>query len=266
MDGSDFLEEAAKFVPGFLYVFEERRSGAAMPYASPGLYGALGVTPEQVQRDATVGFRHIVLEDQGPLVASINAARSTLRPWMHAFRVDHPEKGLRWLMGRSTPRKLAGGGVRWLGMFQDITEEREVQEGLTAAKRALREQSDRLERFFTLSGDALGTLDAKGRITPLNDGLDGMLGWTPEQLAQDVGQKLFRPSARAAMRDHFQRLLRGEAAINVVSELRAADGSWRWVEWRAQPFDGRHVFFVARDVSARETLRRNLEVAKACAE
>ncbi|MEM9724244.1 MAG: EAL domain-containing protein [Pseudomonadota bacterium] len=266
MDEADFLAETALFVPGFLYVLEERSEGRRMPYASPGLYDAFGVSAKSVREDADAAFLHIVPEDIAPLVESATQSQRTMTPWMFAFRVDHPERGLRWLMGRSTPRQLPCGGVRWFGMFQDITEERQAQEALTAAKAELVRQSDLLERFFTLSNDALGTIDKEGRITPMSDGWTAMLGWEASDLLENVGAKIFHEEDQATMRRIFRRVLRGEPVMNYVSRIRTKEGESRWVEWRAQPYDGSSVYFAVRDVSRREELQRSLQSAKDCAE
>jgi hypothetical protein len=54
--------------------------------------------------------------------ASIRASADSLSPWREEYRVQLPERGLRWVRGEATPEELPGGGVLWHGYISDISD------------------------------------------------------------------------------------------------------------------------------------------------
>lgn len=55
-----------------------------------------------------------------------------LSPRREEYRVQLPERGLRWVRGEATPEELPGGGVLWHGYISDISDLKRVEEELRA--------------------------------------------------------------------------------------------------------------------------------------
>ncbi|GAB4240520.1 MAG: hypothetical protein OHK005_02740 [Candidatus Methylacidiphilales bacterium] len=116
-------------VPGMLYEFRLRPDGSScIPYASEGIRTLFGLSPESVVNDASPIFNLIHPEDLPQINCSIAQATSAAADWSSEFRIIHPERGLRWLHGSSSPRKLDDGSYVWNGYLFDITEQKKSQE------------------------------------------------------------------------------------------------------------------------------------------
>jgi PAS domain S-box-containing protein len=50
-----------------------------------------------------------------------------MSPWTDEFRISHPQKGERWIEGRSAPTRSRDGGTVWHGFLTDITERKQVE-------------------------------------------------------------------------------------------------------------------------------------------
>ena len=61
---------------------------------------------------------------------SIIPSAQQLTPWREEYRVQLPNKGLRWLRAASTPEQLADGAVLWHGFVSDISDLKRVEQEL----------------------------------------------------------------------------------------------------------------------------------------
>jgi two-component system sensor histidine kinase/response regulator len=119
------LEHLAGLVPGALYQFLLRPDGSScFPYASHGIHDIYEVSPNQVSEDATIVFSRLHADDLDRVSASIQHSASHLTHWQCEYRVQLPDKGLRWLRGDGIPQRLEDGSTLWHGYIADISEER----------------------------------------------------------------------------------------------------------------------------------------------
>jgi PAS domain S-box-containing protein len=125
----------------------------------------------------------------------------------------------------------------------DITEERRTKDALAA-------KSAELERFFTLSLDLLGIGTLDGRFFRLNAAWERSLGFTLDELQGRSILEFVHPEDREASIEQLSRLAEGETVVGFVNRYRTADGSYRWIEWRARAH-GELIYAAARDVTER---------------
>ena len=64
--------------------------------------------------------------------ASIRLSALQLSHWREEYRVQLPQRGLRWIRGEATPEELPGGGTLWHGYVSDISDLKRVEEELRA--------------------------------------------------------------------------------------------------------------------------------------
>lgn len=118
-------------IPGMLYRFALRPDGTSyIPYASEGIQKLFALSHEQVRQNASTLIARIHPEDQARFAASVEASRSQLAEWSMQFRIHHPEHGVRWLHGSSSPRLLENGDYVWDGYCFDITDRKKAEEDL----------------------------------------------------------------------------------------------------------------------------------------
>jgi len=122
------LQKLAAHLPGMVFQFVQRRDGSSyFPYVSQGIAQIYGLTPESVSQDASPVFALIHPEDLQRVADSITHSASNLLPWQLEYRVLHPERGISWVEGVSTPQQLDNGDIIWHGFLNDISERKHME-------------------------------------------------------------------------------------------------------------------------------------------
>jgi len=143
-----------------------------------------------------------------------------------------------------------GAPPRILGTLQDVTAQVEAEE-------RIRRATEEMKTFFQVSVDLLCIVDREGRFFRLNPMWEQTLGYPLAELIGRPYIELVHPDDVAAT------LAVGREALNkpvmhFTNRYRTRQGEWRWIDWRACPFEG-FIYAAARDV----TERRRLESALA---
>lgn len=127
------LKKLSAHVPGGIYQFMMEFDGRfSVIYASDGIREIYELEPDVLLRNAESIFTRIHPQDTARVRASIRASADTLSPWREEYRVQLPQRGLRWVRGEATPEELPGGGVLWHGYVSDISDMKRVEEELRA--------------------------------------------------------------------------------------------------------------------------------------
>ncbi|SEQ28547.1 PAS domain-containing protein [Giesbergeria anulus] len=139
------LQRLAENLPGFLYQYRLCPDGHTdMPYASPGIEDIYGVSPEQVQADASPALERIHPDDQARVLASIEQSAKNMSPWHDEYRVLHPTLGERWVNGQATPQPCDGDCILWHGYNYDSTEAKAKSLALQKTEHLMRYMLDEM--------------------------------------------------------------------------------------------------------------------------
>ncbi|MCK8825684.1 PAS domain S-box protein [Fuchsiella alkaliacetigena] len=183
------LEKLTEQVPGALYQYQHFTDGSScFPFASQGIYDVYAVTPAEIKEDAEAVYARIVAEDYDRVMESILESRDSLEVWHEEYRVDLPQKGVRWLEGIARPEKLADDSVLWHGYIRDITErkkkEKEQEVLMTSLNDIIMELDEEYRITSILTNDEEGLFFAKEEL------LGGRIGdfFTEELTAHFVKQ------------------------------------------------------------------------------
>ncbi|BCL76118.1 hypothetical protein JHS3_18540 [Jeongeupia sp. HS-3] len=123
------LSKLSERVPGLIYQFQRFPDGRAVfPYASDGIKAIYGISPEAAAADAKVVLERIVAEDMPALIESVEESSRNLSLWRCDYRVDLPQRGVRWLRGESSPERQDDGSTIWYGFISDITEQKKASD------------------------------------------------------------------------------------------------------------------------------------------
>jgi PAS domain S-box-containing protein len=113
-------------------------------------------------------------------------------------------------------------------------------------------------RYYDATLDLLVTGDTTGRFTRVNPAWERTLGHSPETLYTTNFIHFVHPDDRARTEAETRRLFAdGRETVGFRNRCRAADGSYRWLEWNASVGDG-IVHAVARDVTAQRAAEDQL--------
>ncbi|SIS78444.1 sensor domain-containing protein [Phaeovulum vinaykumarii] len=142
----DRLNTLADNTPGALFEHREHPDGRVdLPYFSAKLPDLLGVSAEDMQADGAAAARNIHPDDQAEIAARIAHTRETGEPLICRYRLNHPVKGLRWMMLSSLPMRMPDGATIWCGNVMDVTEQTEADRRLSNTLAELRTSHARLD-------------------------------------------------------------------------------------------------------------------------
>ncbi|HYG23232.1 MAG TPA: PAS domain S-box protein [Verrucomicrobiae bacterium] len=155
------LARIAATVPGVIHTFRLNADGTTcMPYASPRVEEVYGVSPQEVEHDASVIFSRIHPDDTGRVRASIEESKQAMTPWRDEFRVRHPDVGEIWVELHSVPTCDSDGAVVWHGFLSNITERKKSEAKIAALNKELIETS----RQAGMAEVATGVLHNVGNV------------------------------------------------------------------------------------------------------
>lgn len=107
-----------------------------------------------------------------------------------------------------------------------------------------------LERFFSLALDLLCIADVHGNFLKVNKAWEEILGYSISELETMKFLDFVHPEDLSATLETLQMLESQEQVLNFVNRYRCKDGSYRYIEWRSQPY-GDKIYAAARDITER---------------
>ena len=131
----ELLKKLSAQVPGMIFQYQLFPDGrGSYPYVSDGVQQMYEVSPAQVYAQGDGPSLYVLAQDRDALDASLADSASNLQLWHHRYRVQLPQRGLRWLSVRALPERLDDGSVLWNGFISDITEIKVIESERQAAK------------------------------------------------------------------------------------------------------------------------------------
>ena len=186
------------------------------------------------------------------------------------YRIRRNDGVYVWHRARGVPVLEADGSIReWVGICLDITQRRQAEEKRIEAETALRRLNETLEQrvqaetrerlqIWNVSQDLLVIVGLDGKYLSVNPAWTATLGWSEADLLGKSSQWLLHPDDRDSTRAELDHLAQGHKMWRFENRLRAQDGSYRWISWKAAPDSGR-IYSMGRDITehkrAEEALR-----------
>jgi len=225
-------------VPGYFHTLVLWPDGNyAITFASVGIRALVGLAPEAVTRDMSLLVARWHPDDVEMICRKAGESARDLSLFHVEYRINHPEKGMRWVEAKSLPQPMPDGGTRWDGFIQDITE-RKLAETSVRERLALEEQ---LSRLVEVAPGALFTFrrsqDGQMSMPWAADKLVEIVGCWPEDAQQDISA-LTAPihsgdanAWRQAATVSAQTLLPWHSEFRIAHPIHGET----WIEWRATP-------------------------------
>jgi PAS domain S-box-containing protein len=115
----------------------------------------------------------------------------------------------------------------------------------------LSRQTEQVDALFALSGDILGIGDQNGVLLRVNPAWEATLGYSVAELEGRHIVDLVHPDDREKTRAGLAQLAAGQTITDFVNRQRHRDGSYRLIEWRVTPSEGRLIVAIGRDITAK---------------
>jgi PAS domain S-box-containing protein len=135
---------------------------------------------------------------------------------------------------------------------------RELNE--TLEQRVQAETRERLQ-IWNVSQDLLVIAGLDGTYLSINPAWTATLGWSEADLLGQSSQWLLHPDDRERTRAELDHLAKGRKTLRFENRLRAKDGSYRWISWKAAPDSGR-IYSMGRDITEHKRAEAELQQAR----
>ncbi len=182
------------------------------------------------------------------------------------YRVTHSSGEPRWIAAKGRGTYAEDGSVLgMIGVVQDITERKHVEE-------TLRENEERLRATFNQAAVGIAIAQLDGRFLELNTKFSDVLGYSEDELRQLTFVDITHPDDLPQTQVNVQRLLAGEvAAFTLEKRYVRKDGATLWSSTTVTTLkekDGRPSRFIGviEDISQRKQLLESERSARAEAE
>ena len=199
-------------------------------FASPALELITGYSSDElIGTSSQLALANVHPADRPQVEALLHQARTgAISAGSIEYRFRHKDGRYRWLSDRFSILKDATGvPLYWLGVSRDVTLTKEME-------RAVAQNEDRLRRLLEHSPDAVSIVDAKGLTVWTTTAATRLLGYSPEEFAQQPIIEMVHPDDWEHYRAlQIQTLAKPGTLVSGVSRLRHKNGSWRWIEGHA---------------------------------
>ena len=125
----------------------------------------------------------------------------------------------------------------------DITEKQKLEEDLN--------------RFFSLSLDMLCVAGLDGYFKQINPAFEEILGYTKAELFAQSFLSFIHPDDVVATLTEMDKLSQGVKTIAFENRYRCKDGSYKWMQWSATPYE-QLLYAVARDITERKQTQEKI--------
>ncbi len=145
---AELIQKVSEQIPGAIYQFQRLPSGEiSIPFMSAGIEDIIGLTAQEVIKDAMALFGLIHPDDAKQVNEGIYESHQKLSPWQQRARFIHAKtKEIVWFKGASQPQRQPDGSTLWYGFLEDITRQKQAEEEFQK-NRELLEQAGKVGRF-----------------------------------------------------------------------------------------------------------------------
>ena len=179
------------------------------------------------------------------------------------LRIIRPDTGEeRWIARRGEHRSDGdGSGGRFIGVIYDITQskagEAELRELARTLEQKVEERTRERDRIWNRARDLFFVMSRDRTYLSVNPAWNKVLGYEAAELVGRSNGSLMHPDDAAAVSERVEQLMRGVPIEDMDARLRAADGSYRCINWNVIP-EGDLFYGMGRDVTERKLLEDQL--------
>lgn len=138
------LQKLAVNIPGVIYQFIKNPEGSfKFEYLSYACRDIYELESEEIFKNPHLCFDQNHPDDRQYLEEKIAASARSLEPFAFEWRIVTPSGKLKWLQSNSRPERRDNGDIVWYGVLFDISDRKQAEIEMAAAKAALERQVQR---------------------------------------------------------------------------------------------------------------------------
>jgi PAS domain S-box-containing protein len=201
------------------------RTAADFDFVNRSILEETGTTLEELRK---LGFLHFVHPDDKERIRQ-GYLRSVEQKTAHedTYRWKHADGEYRWHHSRSVPYFNEDGSVyKWYALNLEIDD-------LYKTKEVIREREAQLSWLIEAVPSFLWSADAAGSIEYVNKRAEAYTGRSLHELTSNGWFDLVHPDDSATVAEKWDQSMKSGTTSDTVHRLRAADGSYRWFQCRA---------------------------------
>lgn len=204
------LLKITKTVPGMVYIYRVTKEGdKGFLFISNGVESLYGIPAEKARREWKKIEDFVPGNQTAEAKKTLAKSASTREPWLHLYRIQHPQEGEKWIQNHAQPTVEPDGSITWNGILSDIT-----KEVLTSK---LREKGDAIFQLISQGRELKEVLRAvveyvESELFPAKMGI-----YLPE--SKETGEYLnlvAAPGYTTKMRETLQKIKIGEKEGNAA--------------------------------------------------
>ena len=222
-DRSAILEQAQAMAQ-IGYWVSESDSGGALHW-STGTHRIFGLEQGTFDGRSESFFAMVHPEDVETVRRASGAAQAGTAPYRLDHRIVWRDGTVRWVHQRAeVQRDPQGRPVRMLGVVQDITDHKEVEDILRDRVTQTRQTAEQLRNLIHSSAVAINVLDLEGRILMWNPAAERLFGWRADEVLGGPSPHITEEQRGLVVRA-IDRVQRGEAVEPYEAQRARKDGS-----------------------------------------
>lgn len=162
-------------IPGVVFRYKLKSSGEdELMYVSEGAKEVWGISPEEATLDNKRIWDLYSKEDFEYVNETVRESAKNMQVWSKEWRINHPDKGIRWNRGIGAPQKLSDGSIVWDSIVLDVTEEKVAYELLEINESRQKSLLDSQTNYVIRT-------DIYGNYTYYNNKFQEDFGWIHEK-------------------------------------------------------------------------------------
>jgi len=226
-----------------------------------------GVAFEEIEGDGFYRLFHP--DDLESLRSTWNEVVGSKRPKETEGRMRGRDGEYRWFAFRQSPLLDNDGNVlKWYGIVVDIEDRKRAEEALRTSEAALRGNQRRLEHIINAVPGLVWSADADGAITFLSQQYLDYIGLDADHALTGAWRESIHPEDADGLFSAWASAFAQGQANEHEARLRRADGSYRWMLFRASPSfdDAGHLaewFGVNIDIEDRKVAQDTVRASEA---
>ncbi len=237
----------AESLPGFVYITDTAFNNF---YVNPQFAAYTGQPVAALLGQGWKNFVHP--EDLQTIGGVLGDAVAHGESYQLECRLRGRDGAYRWFLARSVLASGQGEG-RWIGSVTDINDRKRAEVEMVDTNAMLEqlvaERSRELDRIFRLSTDLLAVADFAGNYVRVSPAWEQITGRPIAEALSGNYIDFVHPDHAAIAAANFDDLRAGRP-VWCENRYRRADGSYRWLSWRAVSMvEEQRIYAVARDIT-----------------